>query len=613
MFGGAGIVGGAKMLPAMQRLHQLQMQQQHQVMQQQLLLAQQQAVQHQQSVHYQQQVLLQQQQQARQAAAQTAPAAGAGQKVMEWDPATGKMVESSMDAEEMKALATAVPGKDEATACACGAPLAASACGGSLEFCTRCGAKAGLAGLFPHLAVLAAEPAQPEEPAVKKARTQGDEESAEDGYFRATLGYSVTGGASRYIIVDKKPLGVGVFSAVYPVADAENKLIALKVIRRQDFYRKFAERETEMLKRLQEMAELDKAGSDSICMLRDHFVHVTPKGEDYLCLAFAHLYRDLRSAGRLPVDKVLVFTKQLLCSLRYLHDHVGLVHCDVKPDNLMMRHDEKAVKLCDFGAARSTSSNELQATDELQPMFYRAPEVFLGCPRGRKIDIWSVGCTVYEMAVGRVLFKSCITPKEVMEKIMMLRGAVPVEMREKGRLATNFFVVTAGDNRGFQREGGGMPVDPESYRKQLMWNEIAPYADFGKAANARSAQDLAKDQLSRLIGRTCVIAAVGRKKKAGPNDNDRKLKLLGDLVDLCMDINPATRPTAAALVTHEILKDVALPDPFELQEAPPLPSEDGPTLPQEPVALAPAPAPASGGGPTPPQELAAAPPAAAAA
>ena len=49
------------------------------------------------------------------------------------------------------------------------------------------------------------------------------------------------------------------------------------------------------------------------------------------------------------------------------------MHCDVKPDNLLLRHDGAAVLLGDFGAARSWM--ELQMEDELQPLFYRAPEV----------------------------------------------------------------------------------------------------------------------------------------------------------------------------------------------------------------------------------------------
>merc|ERR1712125_138172 len=109
-------------------------------------------------------------------------------------------------------------------------------------------------------------------------------------------------------------------------------------------------------------------------------------------------------------------------------------------DNLMLRHDQKAVKLCDFGTARfAMTSTELQALDELQPLFYRAPEVFMGAPRGRKIDIWSMGCTVYEMAVGKIMFRSCLTNREVVERMMQLFGPMPIVLQEHGRLANTLF------------------------------------------------------------------------------------------------------------------------------------------------------------------------------
>merc|ERR1712176_1646990 len=96
-----------------------------------------------------------------------------------------------------------------------------------------------------------------------------------------------------------------------------------------------------------------------------------------------------------------------------------------------------AVKLCDFGTAAYPS--QLQAEDQLQPLFYRAPEVYLGSTRGRKIDMWSAGLVIYELVTGRILFRSCNTEREVMEKIMTIRGPIPLEMIQTGRLANCYW------------------------------------------------------------------------------------------------------------------------------------------------------------------------------
>merc|ERR1711862_307989 len=127
----------------------------------------------------------------------------------------------------------------------------------------------------------------------------------------------------------------------------------------------------------------------------EHFMQ-----EGYLCLAFPKLHSSLRSAGKQSLEKTQAFGKQTFLALRYLHNSVGLVHADVKPDNLLLRHDSLGVMLCDFGAAKSWL--ELQGQDEVQALFYRAPEVIIGMMRGPQIDIWSAGCTVYEIATGQI-------------------------------------------------------------------------------------------------------------------------------------------------------------------------------------------------------------------
>jgi len=310
-----------------------------------------------------------------------------------------------------------------------------------------------------------------------------------------------------------------------------------------------------------------------VAMLRDHFIHscTGPTGPvEHLCMAFEKLESNLRSIGKQPLSKVLAFSKQILRALRFLHDFVGLVHCDVKPDNLLLRWDGLGVKLCDFGTARF--SNELQDVDELQPLFYRAPEVFLGSTRGRKIDIWSAGCTIYELVVGRILMRSCTSHREVVERMMQLRGAIPKSVREQGRLANAYF-----SPKGFHPEVGE-PVDPDkTYIRKPLLGELAPYANFG-SAQGQSAQNQARAQLSKLIGRTTVVSAA-TKKTGGPTEGERKLKELSDLLERLMEVDPLQRISAALACEHDSMQGVELPPPAELQEAPPLPEEAPPPLP----------------------------------
>lgn len=395
-----------------------------------------------------------------------------------------------------------------------------------------------------------------------------------EGYFEPKIGQVINGSeASDYTIVAKEPLGVGVFSVVWPCADKHNKLVALKIVRHQDHFRKHAMREVEILRRAKELEPQDPEGAAHMAMLRDTFVHklCSPTGDlEYLCMSFEKLESNLRSIGRQPLEKVLQFSKQILKALRFLHDLVGVVHCDVKPDNLLLRWDGLAVKLCDFGTARPSA--ELQTQDELQPFFYRAPEVILGCTRGRKIDMWSAGLTIFELVVGRILFRKCHNPREVLEQAMRLRGPVPREMREQGRLSPAYF-----NGKGFHPEAGN-PIETDTvFMKKSMMSEIAPFADYGKESSS-AAQEQAKAQLSRLIGAATVVGAA-MKRIGGPTVAEKKLKQLADLIEKCLEMDPAKRITAAEACEHDVVKAVVLPPMVDLQEAPPLPEEAPPPLP----------------------------------
>merc|ERR1719487_2006548 len=106
-----------------------------------------------------------------------------------------------------------------------------------------------------------------------------------------------------------------------------------------------------------------------------------------------------------------------------------------------------------------------------------------------------------------------------------LRGPIPKDMLEQGRLANLYF-----SRKGFHPEASE-PVDPETaFKKVPMHSEIAPFVDLDmdKQGKSKSAQDAAKAQLSKLIGRTCVVAAAN-KKSAAPSEADKKVKLLGAL------------------------------------------------------------------------------------
>jgi len=124
--------------------------------------------------------------------------------------------------------------------------------------------------------------------------------------------------------------------------------------------------------------------------------------------------RAQRASGRrLPPEEIVHITNAVAAALDYAHDH-GLVHRDVKPANIMLRHEPNKSNrneisytpiLTDFGVARILEG--LQRTGSGQAIGtpdYMSPEQARGEPAGPRSDIYALGVVVYEMVTGQLPF-----------------------------------------------------------------------------------------------------------------------------------------------------------------------------------------------------------------
>jgi serine/threonine-protein kinase len=107
----------------------------------------------------------------------------------------------------------------------------------------------------------------------------------------------------------------------------------------------------------------------------------------------------LRS-GRIPIDKAIDYTAQVLSALSYAHAR-GVVHRDIKPANMMVT-PSGVVKLMDFGIARMVADRKLTQTGStVGSLYYMSPEQIQGAadldPRS---DLYSLGISLYEMVTG---------------------------------------------------------------------------------------------------------------------------------------------------------------------------------------------------------------------
>ena len=168
-----------------------------------------------------------------------------------------------------------------------------------------------------------------------------DEEDSEDyckgGYHPVTVGETYKDG--KYIIVRK--LGWGHFSTVWLSKDTTSgKHVALKVVRSAAHYTETALDEIKLLNKIVQ-ANPDHPGRRHVVSLLDSFEHKGPNGV-HVCMVFEVLGENLLGLIKrwnhrgIPMALVKQITKQVLLGLDYLHRECGIIHTDLKPENVLI-------------------------------------------------------------------------------------------------------------------------------------------------------------------------------------------------------------------------------------------------------------------------------------
>ncbi|KAJ7553601.1 hypothetical protein O6H91_06G104900 [Diphasiastrum complanatum] len=102
----------------------------------------------------------------------------------------------------------------------------------------------------------------------------------------------------------------------------------------------------------------------------------------------------------IPEPYLAVICKQVLQGLMYLHHQRHIIHRDIKPSNLLVNHKGE-VKITDFGVSAVLASSMGQRDTFVGTYTYMSPERISGSIYGYESDIWSLGLTLLECAIGR--------------------------------------------------------------------------------------------------------------------------------------------------------------------------------------------------------------------
>ncbi|KAJ4482327.1 kinase-like domain-containing protein [Lentinula aciculospora] len=324
-----------------------------------------------------------------------------------------------------------------------------------------------------------------------------------EGYYSVILGEQLDGGKYQ------------VFSSL--ANEVSGREVAIKIVRCQESMYKAGIKEVQMLHKLKQADPDDKK---HIVRIERTFEH-----RGHLCIVFESLSMNLRDVVKrfgkdvgLNIRAVRAYAHQLFLAISLLKK-IGVMHADIKPDNILVNEQKSLLKLCDLGSASDASENEI--TPYLVSRFYRAPEIIMGAPYDPSIDIWSIGCTLYELYTGKILFPGR-SNNQMLLLMMELKGRFNSKMIKKAKFGDNYF----------DEMGGFNSVEKD----RVLGTDVVRKVHLSKPM---------RDLRSRLMPPTSV------KMK---DDESKLLTSFIDLLDKCLALDPARRISPREALVHPFIR-----------------------------------------------------------
>ena len=197
-------------------------------------------------------------------------------------------------------------------------------------------------------------------------------------------------------------LGEGGMGAVYKARDREvERIVALKLIRSD-----LAANPAILARFKQELLTAHQVTHKNVIRIYDL---AEADGVKFITMEFVEgsdLRRILVENGKLPPEKAIEIIRQVCIALDAAHS-AGVIHRDLKPQNIMQETKSGRILVMDFGLARSIESEGLTQTGALLGTIeYMSPEQSMGKTLDQRSDIFAIGLIFYELLTGNTPYKA---------------------------------------------------------------------------------------------------------------------------------------------------------------------------------------------------------------
>jgi serine/threonine-protein kinase SRPK3 len=328
--------------------------------------------------------------------------------------------------------------------------------------------------------------------------TSNEEELSSDDYDFSQNGkhlyYNVL--KNKYLLLKK--IGYGSFSSVWFVLDwSEMKYYAMKIYNDEDY--------EEGINEIKILKTIKKCNNKYLMTMVDYFVYDTVyKGKKYRhpCILFELMVGSLYELGKyeyekkgIPMEIITKIVPQIIEGINILHKNLEIIHGDLKPENILIRGycieietfinyikgldlkkllgelkslnkvceyigeklnevdvdetkfidqkylDNIEICLTDFGSIVHKKNFSIE---EIMTRYYRGPEILLEMKHNFGSDIWALGCLIYELITGKILFdpdKDDLRERDYNHLLLINKyvGKIPKYMLDNSPIKRNFY------------------------------------------------------------------------------------------------------------------------------------------------------------------------------